>query len=357
MRPIRSIILAAALTTAMATSAAAQWLNHPTPGVPRLPDGRIDLAAPAPRGADGHPDLTGLWSFSIPPCLVGDIAKDLKPGEVQPWAAALFAQRMSEFGKDDPSTIGCLPLGPRHVTGGGLRKIVQTPAVILILHEDLAYRQVFMDGRPLPTDPNPSFMGYSVGRWEGDTLVVESSGFNDRTWLDFGGHPHTEALRTTERYRRASVGRIEREVTLRDPGAFNAPITIRADMALAPDTDLLEFVCNENPRDRDRGSLVGRTAEERRVVVAPELLAKYVGVYDLERPAGFGIRTIEITRDGDQLWVALNGRGRLPMTPLSDRMFSPRLIGTYEFVMDAQGTVTHLLTHSAEEVVRANKRR
>ena len=151
------------------------------------------------------------------PSLVGDIATDLKPGEVQPWAAALFAQRMSEFGKDDPSTIGCLPLGPRHVTGGGLRKIVQTPALILILHEDLAYRQVFMDGRPLPTDPNPSFMGYSVGRWEGDTLVVESSGFNDRTWLDFGGHPHTEALRTTERYRRTSVGRIEREVTLRIP--------------------------------------------------------------------------------------------------------------------------------------------
>jgi hypothetical protein len=288
---------------------------------------------------------------------VGDITTDLKPGDVQPWAAALYAQRMAEFGKDDPSTIGCLPLGPRHVTGGGLRKIVQTPSLIVILHEDLAYRQVFMDGRPLPADPNPSFMGYSVGRWDGDTLVVESTGFNDRTWLDFGGHPHTEALRTTERYRRTSVGRIERQVTLEDPRADNAPVTIRADMTLAPDTDLLEFVCNENPRDRDRQHLVGRTAEERAVVVPPELLAKYVGVYELERPAGFGIRTIEITREGNQLWVALNGRGRLPMTPLSERMFSPRLIGTYEFVMDAQGTVTHLLTHSAEEVVRANKRR
>ena len=310
-----------------------------------------------PRAADGHPDLTGVWAFGVPPSLVGDIATDLKPGEVQPWAAALFAQRMSEFGKDDPSTIGCLPLGPRHVTGGGLRKIVQTPALILILHEDLAYRQVFMDGRPLPTDPNPSFMGYSIGRWDGDTLVVESSGFNDRTWLDFGGHPHTEALRTTERYRRTSFGTIEREITLQDPGAFSAPIGIRGNMMLVPDTDLLEYVCNENPRDRDGAHLVGRTADERRVVVAPELLAKYVGVYELERPAGFGIRTIEITREGDQLWVALNGRGRLPMTPLSDRMFSPRLIGTYEFVMDAQGTVTHLLTHSAEEVVRANKRR
>jgi hypothetical protein len=355
---LRSIvILVAVLTAATTTSATAQWLNHPTPGLPRLANGRIDLAAPAPRAPDGHPDLTGLWSFSVPPSLVGDIATDLKPGEIQPWAAALFAQRMSEFGKDDPSTIGCLPLGPRHVTGGGLRKIVQTPALILILHEDLAYRQVFMDGRPLPTEPNPSFMGYSVGRWDGDTLVVESSGFNDRTWLDFGGHPHTEALRTTERYRRTSVGRIEREVTLEDRGAFNAPITIRADMTLAPDTDLLEYVCNENPRDRDRAHLVGRTADERRVVVPPELLAKYVGIYDLERPAGFGIRTIEITREGDQLWVALNGRGRLPMTPLSNRMFSPRLIGTYEFVMDGQGTVTHLLTHSAEEVVRANKRR
>jgi len=158
-------------------------------------------------------------------------------------------------------------------------------------------------------------------------------------------------------YRRTSFGRVERQVTLLDPGAFNAPITIRADMTLAPDTDLLEYVCNENPRDRDRAHLVGRTADERAVVVPPELLARYVGVYELERPAGFGIRTIEITSEGNQLWVALNGRGRLPMTPLSERMFSPRLIGTYEFVMDAQGTVTHLLTHSAEEVVRANKRR
>jgi len=357
MRAIRSIVLSAALTAAMTTSTQAQWLNYPTPGVSRLADGKVDLGAPAPRTADGHPDLTGLWTFSVPPSLVGDITTDLKPGDVQPWAAALYAQRMAEFGKDDPSTIGCLPLGPRHVTGGGLRKIVQTPSLIVILHEDLAYRQVFMDGRSLPADPNPSFMGYSVGRWDGDTLVVESTGFNDRTWLDFGGHPHTEALRTTERYRRTSVGRIERQVTLEDPRAYNAPVTIRADMTLAPDTDLLEFVCNENPRDRDRQHLVGRTAEERAVVVPPELLAKYVGVYELERPAGFGIRTIEITREGNQLWVALNGRGRLPMTPLSERMFSPRLIGTYEFVMDAQGTVTHLLTHSAEEVVRANKRR
>ena len=355
MTTIRLVMFVVVAAAAMATSAHAQWLNYPTPGAPRRADGKIDPAAPLPRAADGHPDLTGVWSVAVPPSLVGDIATDLEPGEVQPWATALFAERMSEFGKDDPSTIGCLPLGPRHVTGGGLRKIVQTPALIVILHEDLAYRQVFMDGRPLPDDPNPSFMGYSVGRWEGDTLVVETIGFNDRTWLDFGGHPHTGALRTTERYRRTSFGRVERQVTLQDPGAFNAPITIRADMTIAADTDLLEYVCNENPKDR--AHLVGRTSDERRVVVAPELLAKYVGVYELERPAGFGIRTIEITRDGNQLWVALNGRGRLPMTPLSDRMFSPRLIGTYEFVMDAQGTVTHLLTHSAEEVVRANKRR
>ena len=130
----RPIVLAAVLATLVTTSAHAQWLNYPTPGVPRLANGSIDLAGPVPRAGNGRPDLTGLWVAPLHPSLAGDIARDLKPGEVQPWAAALFAQRMSEFGKDDPGTIGCQPLGPRYLLGGGLRKIVQIPPLILILH-------------------------------------------------------------------------------------------------------------------------------------------------------------------------------------------------------------------------------
>jgi len=334
----------------------AQWLNYPTAGVPRLADGTPNLSAPAPRGADGKPDLSGLWSFPLQPAYVGNIATDLEPDQVQPWARALFTQRMLEFGKDDPSTIGCLPLGPRHVTGGGLAnlvKIVQTPALTLVLHQDLAYRQIYTDGRPLPADPHPSFMGYSVGHWEGDTLVVVSTGFNDRTWLDFGGHPHTEALRLTERYRRRDFGHIEREVIVEDPRVFTAPVTVKAEMTLAADTDLLEYVCNENPKDRDH--LVGRTTTEASVVVPQETLATYVGVYEFERSAAFGIRAIKVTLENGQLWVDLNGKGRLPLVPLSERLFSPRLIGTYEFVVDDRGVVTHLLSHSAEEVLRANR--
>src|SRR5579862_1950772 len=131
-----------------------------------------------------------------------NITTDLAPKEILPWAEALSRQRLDDLGKDDPETIGCLPGGPRHITGGGIRRIIQTPSIIAVVYEDLSYRQIFMDGRRLPEDPNPSWMGYSVGHWDGDTLVVESSGFNDRSWLDFAGHPHTESLRITEHFRR-----------------------------------------------------------------------------------------------------------------------------------------------------------
>jgi len=130
--------------------------------------------------------------MSLHPGYVGNIAADLEPDDIEPWAAGVSATQMSDLGKDAPGTIGCLPLGPRHILGGGLAsraKVVQTPTLIVILYEDLAYRQIFMDGRELPKNPHPSFMGYSIGHWEGEELVVESLGFNERTWLDFGGHP------------------------------------------------------------------------------------------------------------------------------------------------------------------------
>jgi hypothetical protein len=340
-----------------ASSAQAQWLNERAQGIPRLSDGRPNLSAPPPRTSDGKPDFSGLWSLPLHPGYIGNIATDLEPADVQGWADKLFAERIDDLGKDDPSTIGCLPMGPRHITGGGLvarAKIVQTPGIIVILYEDLAYRQIFMDGRPLPTDPYPSYMGYSVGRWEGEELVVESVGFNDRTWLDFGGHPHTESLRVAERYRRTDFGHIRRQITLVDPQTFNKPITVSAEMVLTPDTELLEYVCTETPRDRFH--LVGRTAEEKSLKIAPGILARYVGAYEFADPNTFGIRIVNVSLSGEQLFADFDGKGRLPLVPLSETMFSPRLLGTYEFVTDDRGVVTHLLAHGIEVSSRAVRR-
>jgi hypothetical protein len=164
-----------------------------------------------------------------------------------------------------------------------MMKIIQTPGMIVILNSDLTYRQIFMDGRKLEAAPNPSWMGYSVGRWERDTLVVESFGFNDRTWLDTSGHPHTEALRTTERYRRRNFGNPDLEVTFADPGAYARPWTVAVRAELAPDTESIEYVCNESKSDLNR--LVGRVSDDAKseVGIAPGILAKYAGTY-VEQP-------------------------------------------------------------------------
>src|SRR5207248_1996181 len=149
------------------------------------------------------------------------------------------------------------------ITGAEMVKIVQTPGLILMLNPDLTYRQIFLDGRTLESAPNPSWMGYSVGHWDKDTLVVESFGFNDRTWLDHDGHPHTEALRTTERYRRRDFGHLDIEVTLADPKAYAKSWTVSVKAELAPDTEMIEFVCGE----KNATSLehwVGKASDERR---------------------------------------------------------------------------------------------
>src|SRR6266700_6190936 len=227
-----------------ATPLQAQWANYRTPGIPRSADGKPNLTAAAPRMADGKPDLSGLWQ-RISLRYERNIAADLKPGEIQPWAEALVKQRAEDLQKDSPG-IQCLPWGPSYSTSARKAKIVQTPGLILMLDEDLTYRQIFIDGRALETDPNPSWMGHSVGRWEGDTLVVESFGFNDRSWLDHDGHPHTEALRMTERYRRRNFGNLDLEVTLSDPGAYTRPWTVAVRAELTADTEMLEWVCNES---------------------------------------------------------------------------------------------------------------
>jgi hypothetical protein len=172
------------------SSLAAQWPKHPTPGVPRTADGKPDLSAPAPRSADGKPDLSGVWIVENPTSLFY-ITGDLKPEDMQPWAAALLKQREQNF-RSDTDGINCLPPGPKAGIGvGGLPlRIIQTPGLIAILYEyETIYRQIFTDGRALPRDPNPTWMGYSTGIWDGDSLVVTTAGYNDRTTLDLAGHP------------------------------------------------------------------------------------------------------------------------------------------------------------------------
>jgi hypothetical protein len=324
----------------------AQWLNYPTPGIPRLPNGQPNLAAPAPRTADGKPDLSGVWNRLSPKYRI-NIAADLKPEEVQPWAKDLVQQRTENFGKDAMSAL-CLPLGPAYTTdadgtGGGMMKIIQTPALIVILNPDLTYRQIYLDGRALETSPNPSWMGYSVGRWEADTLVVESFGFNDRTWLDTSGHPHTEALRMTERYRRRNFGNLELEATLQDPTVYARPWTVAVQAELAADTELLEFVCNEKSGEREHW--VGKVSDETKseAKIAPEILAKYVGTY-VEQPKLWRVvpRVVEITLSNGVLFGEMDGRGKERQFARSETGFSGFAGLAIEFVKDSQGVVTDL---------------
>jgi len=321
----------------------AQWLNLPTPGIPRTPNGKPNLTAPAPRAADGKPDLSGLWQ-RISPKYDMNIAADLKPGEVQPSAEALVQRRKEDLHKDHMS-LQCLPWGPNYSTSGRLTKIIQAPGVIVLLDEALTYRQIFMDGRKLETDPNPSWMGYSVGRWDGNTLVVDSNGYNDRTWLDRDGHPHTEALRMTERYRRRDFGHMDIEVTLTDPKVYARPWTVTLTAQLVPDTELLEAVCNEDSAGREHW--VGKASDDKvtEVKVAPEILAKYAGTYREQDLWGVGPhpRIIEITVSDGKLTAELKGRGKTQLTAQSESRFSGFFGLGIDFVRDAQGVPTHLL--------------
>jgi hypothetical protein len=264
-------ILAFIVAFVAGTNLHAQWLKHPTPGVPRLPDGRPNLAAPAPRTADGKPDLSGIWQLEPRPCPPGGCGDDypvgleflsfgakLKGGlPYQPWAAALVKERMEQLGKDDPVGF-CKPAGSlRLLTYPPYRKFLQLPGLFVILSErDVTFRQVFLDGRQLPDDPTPSWYGYSIGRWDGDALVVQSNGFRDDTWLDRNGSPMTEAAKVTERFRRVNYGRLEIDVTVDDPKAYTRPWTVTLTQQIVLDTELLDYHCMDNERDRER--LVGK---------------------------------------------------------------------------------------------------
>jgi hypothetical protein len=301
-----------------AASLDAQWLKLPTPGLPRLPDGTPNLEAPAPRTSDGKPDLSGIWQNDAGDRYYNNIAVDLAPGDVAPWTDAIYQKRRLEFGKDSMETR-CLPLGPvLTTTRYRMNRIVQTPTMVVMLYDDLTHRVIFMDGRALEPDPNPTWMGYSVGRWEGDVLVVESNGFTDRSWLDFDGHPHTEALRITERYTRRNIGRIDAQITFTDPKAYLKPIAVSIPMKLQPDTEMLESVCENNAKSLERMS---KTTAAEPVTVPAATLARYVGIYDVAEPGGEKT-VVEISLAGTTLWLDYGGKGKESLVALSPTRFS-----------------------------------
>jgi hypothetical protein len=256
-------IFSAVVAAALAVPLAAQW-SYPTAGIPRTADGKPNLAAPAPRTADGKPDFSGSWDVEhnkpCPPegCVdfyapqeFGNIGWGLKDGlPYQPWALALAKARTAAQREGDPLSH-CLPIGIVELhTIPLFRKIVQVPGLLLMIHEyNASYRQIFTDGRPLPVDPQPSWNGYSTGKWEGDTLVVETTGFRDGIWLDTYGDPITDAAKITERIRRVNYGRLEVELTVNDPKAYTKPWTVKLNQILQLDTDLLDYICLENEKD------------------------------------------------------------------------------------------------------------
>ena len=252
-----SRLLAAGVATLfVATSTplllAQHWTKVPLTGIPLTPDGKPDMFAPVPRTPDGKPDLSGKWS-SKDNTFARNLATGLKEEDVplQPWAKALFDERKDgSHSREDPDA-NCLPQGVPKI--GALAypwRLIQTPGSIVIIYEAFTlWRQIFMDGRELIAHPNPTWMGYSTAKWDGDTLVVDTRGFNGRLWLDQLGRPSTEALHVIERFHRRDFGHLDIHVTIDDPGAYTRPWSVKQEVALRHDTELMEFICNENNRD------------------------------------------------------------------------------------------------------------
>ena len=324
---------------------AAQWPNRPTDGVPRTPDGKPNLSAPAPRATDGKPDLSGVWRIHKSYLL--NAMPDLKPEDIQPWAAAIY-QRSSENFRNDTDGINCLPPGPKtSLSVGSPVKIVQTPKLVVLLYEyQTLFRQVFTDGRGLPEDPNPTWMGYSIGHWEGDTLVVTTAGFNDRTSLDLGGHPHSEALRMTERFHRRDAGHIDLQVTVDDPKAYNRKWTLPVDLDLMADGELIEYICE----DHSKPHLVGKREEE--FHISKEVLSQYVGTYAASPTA----TPVLVTLEGDRLMIDPGGMGKVPLVAMSENTFSMEG-NVVEFLKDANGQVTKVVQHWTEGDRTASRRK
>jgi hypothetical protein len=271
------------LVAILGHTANAQWVNYKAPGTPRLPDGRPNLAARAPRAPNGTPDLSGVWhvqptsreemkklfgndvdAVEVPGMEIDTVSKyainifqDMKPEDwpVKPGVADVVARRGDHKPEALPLTY-CLPGGiPLSTMLSEVSKIVQTPGLILIMLELGGTRQIYTDGRKHMADPSPSWLGYSVGRWDRDTLVVDTIGFNGKSWLDLIGRPQSQQARVTERYRRRDFGHMDIEITIDDPTWYTRPFTVKVTHELQADTDILEYFCTENEQDRKRMGL------------------------------------------------------------------------------------------------------
>jgi hypothetical protein len=320
----------------------AQWLDFPTPGIPRTADGKPNLKAPAPRTADGKPDLSGMWAPEMNPYRF-DLIHDLNDEAIfRPQAETIFMARLKDFHRDDPVT-NCLPTGPAEMVNV-MYRIIQTPTIIALLYESGTgrYRQIYMDGRKLPEDPLPTWLGYSIGHWDGDTLVVETTGFNDRSWLDRAGHPHSEKLRVTEKFRRVDFGHMQFELTYDDPETLTKPLTLSLGMNYAADTDMLENVCNEG--NIDRVHMVGSGTAG--VQLSPAVLARYVGKYEFRE----GSRNVAAFVGMNQNVTLVNGElyiNAVPLIPRSETKFDSTGAAA-QFVLDASGAVTRLILSQPE---------
>ena len=251
MRTPRALRLSIAAVLVTGASLSAQWLNVKTPGIPRTADGKPNLSAPAPKTAGGKPDLSGLWDADRK--YLVNLARDLKDADLamRPEALALYNRRKDGADAKEEPDANCLPQGVPKIDAAPVPwKLVQGPREVTILYEAFnLFREIFTDGRALPQDPNPAWLGYSVGHWEGDTLVVDTRGFNGKAWIDQAGHPASDALHVTERFHRKDFGHLDLTVTIDDPKMYGKIWSATEHPTLLADTDLLEFNCNENERD------------------------------------------------------------------------------------------------------------
>jgi len=255
------------LVLAIPTAGLAQWLNYPTPGIPRLASGAPDLKAPAPRTPDDKPDFSGMWFANVPSrnnCRTGDCIQEERMAREQinigtklpgglpytEWSKEQMKPRRANGGREDPHTYCMPPNFPRAWTLPQYMRIVQTPGMMVVLHEfNEAYREVYLDGRPLPKNPNPTWNGYSTGHWEGETLVIETNGIRDDMWLDIQGSPITESARVTERLKRINFGLMQIEIAVDDPKAYTKPWSVTVEMAVQVDTQMLGEICIDNEQD------------------------------------------------------------------------------------------------------------
>ena len=266
---LRALRAALAVTVAVTspTLGSAQWLDYRTQGVPRTASGAPALDAPTPRTAEGKPDFSGMWFANVPAkdyCREADCIQEERMAREQinlgiklegglpytEWSKQQMVERGANGGREDPHTYCKPPNFPRAWTLPQYIKIVQTPSLMVMLHEfNAAYREVFLDGRPLPQDPNPTWNGYSTAHWDGDTLVIETNGIRDDMWLDIQGSPVTESARVTERLRRVNFGLMQVEIAVNDPKAYTRPWSVTIEMAAQVDTTMLEEICLDDEQD------------------------------------------------------------------------------------------------------------